>query len=341
MGSLNMTTKTPSTHLINESFEGVHQALDRVAVQAELSRLPFFRDDAALPELTAIRLNRHKPGRRCLIEYDLLVKQPSRRPWRLTLMAKIRMKSHDHSTWIVLNRLWAAGMNEQAGDGIALPHPVGEIPHWHMWLQSKVPGVTLERRLAGPLGEHLAERVAEAAHKIHRSGVPARRRHTMVDELQILHERLGKTARAYPQWSNRIGRIIDHCERLGNRVTSAPFCGIHRDFYADQIIADNEMLYLLDFDLYCKGDPALDIGNFIAHITEFSLRNLGDASALAHVEQALEARFLRLNPGISAQAIRAYATLTLARHIHISTLFTQRRPYTRALLELTEQRLGI
>jgi hypothetical protein len=26
-------------------------------------------------------------------------------------------------------------------------------------------------------------------------------------------------------------------------------CGIHRDFYADQVIVDGSRLYLLDFDL--------------------------------------------------------------------------------------------
>jgi len=42
MITLDMTMKTPLTQLVNETFEGAHQALDAVAVQAELSRLPFF-----------------------------------------------------------------------------------------------------------------------------------------------------------------------------------------------------------------------------------------------------------------------------------------------------------
>ena len=54
-----------------------------------------------------------------------------------------------------------------------------------------------------------------------------------------------------------------------------------------RIVGDGR-LYLLDFDLYCLGDPALDAGNFIAHVTEQSLRELGDATALAPVEEAKE-----------------------------------------------------
>jgi len=339
MNTFTVAVKAPPAALINERFEGVHQAFDAVAVQDELSRLPFFQRDGAFPQLSAIRLSRYKAGRRCLIEYDLLVKHPSRAPQLLTLMAKMRIKSHDHSTWAVVNGLWESGMNDQADDGIALPRPVGEIPHWHVWLQPKVPGVALAPLFAGPQGESLAERVAEAAHKIHHSSVPTQRHHSMADELAILSERLGRTASAYPQWSDRIECVINDCKDLGNSLPLTSLCGIHRDFYADQIIADDKMLYLLDFDLYCMGDPALDIGNFIAHITEYSLRILGDATALVHVEQALAAKFLQLNPHIDAQTINAYATLTLARHIHISTLFAERRAYTQALLELVEQRL--
>ena len=45
MGALNMITKTPSTHLINESFEGVHQTFDRVVVQANQRYAAMFKTD--------------------------------------------------------------------------------------------------------------------------------------------------------------------------------------------------------------------------------------------------------------------------------------------------------
>lgn len=332
---------SPSPTRINEAFTGFHQALDKVAVQAELARLPVFLRAEVFPQLLSLHLTRHKPGRRCLIEYSLLLKHPSRPPQHLTLMAKIRMKSHDHNAWAVINGLWQAGINQQASDAIMIPSPMGEIPHWHMLLQPKVPGLALEPLLAGPQGEHLAMRVAAAAHNIHRSGVPTQRHHTITDELNILHKCLSKTAHTHPQWAARIERVIEHCKRLGKRLPHTPNCGIHRDLYADQIIVDGDTLYLLDFDLYCLGNPALDIGNFIAHISEFSVRKLGNANALSHVEHALTTEYLQLNPSCTAEAIDTYTTLSLARHIYISTLFTVRRPFTQALLELTEQRLAL
>ncbi len=94
--------------------------------------------------------------------------------------------------------------------------------------------------------------------------------------------------------------------------------------------------------LYCLGDPALDIGNFIGHMSEQSLRQLGNPRALAGQERALEERFLQLS-GESAPkafgAIQCYTTLTLARHIYLSTQFPERQNFTEALLELCELRL--
>src|SRR5207249_11416229 len=108
----------------------------------------------------------------------------------------------------------------------------------------------------------------------------------------------------------------------------------------DQVIVDGRRLYLLDFDLYCEGDPGLDVGNFLGHVTEQALRTRGDPAALAGVERALEERFVELSGEATRPAVRAYATLTLARHVYLSTRFPDRRPYTERLLELCEERLG-
>src|SRR2546428_5003261 len=180
-----------------------------------------------------------------------------------------------------------------------------------MWLQRKVPGRPATDLLAAPAGVALARKIAEAACKLHRAGVPAERRHTMADELNILKTRLPAVAPPGSLWGRRVARLLDAADRLGAATPEATTCGIHRDFYADQVIVDGQRLFLLDFDLYCEGDPALDIGNFLGHVTEQSLRTLGDPMALADREAELEERFVELSGTAMRRAIRAYATLTL------------------------------
>jgi len=210
-----------------------------------------------------------------------------------------------------------------------------------MWLQERVPGQPVNQLLAEPGGAEIARRVAEAAHKLHQSGVWTDKRHRMSDELRILRECLQRVAADQPQWSARLKRVFRACRRLARVTPRLRPCPIHRDFYADQVLLARDRLYLIDFDLYCRGEPALDIGNFLGHVTEQCLRNYHDPSALGEVERALEDRFVELSGEGVRPAVHTYAVLTLARHIYLSTQFAERRHLTKRLIELCEERLGI
>jgi aminoglycoside phosphotransferase (APT) family kinase protein len=290
--------------------------------------------------LRAIRTVRYKPGRRCVIEYDLEVTRRDGPPEFVTLVAKARARGADTATYRLLQALRARGFDEASPDGVAVPEPVAVIPELGVWVQRKVHGPAATAVLAEPSGVALARRIAEAAHKLHQAAVPTLRRHTMADELRVLHRCLESLAECRPAWARRLGRLLSACDRLGDANPTRDACGIQRDFYPDHALLDGERLYLLDFDLYCTGDPALDVGNCIAHITEQSVRTHGDPRALADRETALEDRFVELAGEPTRQAVRAYALLTLARHVYLSTQFADRRAFTAVLLELCEHRLG-
>jgi hypothetical protein len=316
-------------------------ALDPIESQRQLGQcLRHLTGEYGTVHLMGIRVTRYKPGRRCVIEYDVEIEEPEAPPEVITLLGKVRRLRSGKSGYRLLDALWNAGFGDDSRDGISVPEPVGVVPEFRMWLQRKVPGRAASDLLAGPEGVELVRRIAEAAHKLHEARVPARRRHTMNDELRILHERLPLVAREEPRWARRIDRLLYACDHLGAATPEPAYRGVHRDFYADQVIVDGGRLYLIDFDLYCEGDPALDIGNFLGHITEHGLRTFGDCVALADLERAMEERFVGLSGGATRAAVRAYATLTLARHIHLSTMFEERRPFTESLLELCEDRLG-
>lgn len=315
-----------------------HLALDPSAVQPQLKQLARFMGTYASVQLRAIRVIRHKPGRRVVLEYDVAV--PTATGTReLTLIGKLRARHHGRAAYRLLDTLWHAGFATYSNDGISVPEPAGVISRFNLWLQHKVPGRPLAELLSSSASTALARRVADAIHKLHRAGVATEKRHTLADELRILHEHLPRVAQEHPDWNQRLKNVLAACDRLGATLPAPVECGIHRDFYADQVIVDGERLYLLDFDLYCAGDPALDIGNFAGHIIEQSVRLPDDS--LAKFEHALVERFVELTGPASRHAVAVYTTLTLVRHIYLSTLFPERRAFTGTLLELCEQRLGV
>jgi hypothetical protein len=317
-------------------------ALSPSAVKAAFKRgLPRLAGEEGHVVVKSIRVTRHKPGKRAVIEYDVRVEQDGLRTRKAILIGKIRAKRSGNEGFRLLELLWEAGFHDDSADGVSVPEPIGVLPKFRMWLQRKVHGTVASEALAGRHGLDVARRVAAGIHKVHRANVPADRAHTMADELQILRECLQKVSQAHPAWKARLDRIGVTCDRLGASIGTPRCCGIHRDFYPAQVIVSRSRLYLIDFDLYCLGDPALDVGNFIGHMTEESLRLRGDAAALRPFEQALEDRFVELSGPSLRPAVHAYTTLTLVRHIYLSTQFPERAPLTECLIELCEQRLGL
>ena len=287
-------------------------------------------------EVAAVRGTRHKPARRCVIEYDLC----SGAGLPQTLVAKVRVKGADRRTFALLRTLWEDGFNQDAPDGIHIPEPLAIVPELRMLVSAKAAGVSSGDVLYTPGNVDLARRMAAVAWKLHRAGVPSHRTHTAKDELLILRDRFAKVGVAHSDWSERLAKVLDRCERIASRLPPAQPVGIHRDFYPDQVLVDGPRCWLLDLDLYCLGDPAVDIGNFIGHMTEHSLRTVGDPDAFLKTEVVLRNEYVRLSGGATtAEAIDIYKLWTVARHIYISTLFPDRHAVTSRLLEYCERQI--
>src|SRR5256714_4426830 len=145
-------------------------ALDPVEAMTRLqSACTRFVDEAT--ELCAIRITRHKPGRRCVVEYDLESKRRSpshnhgQPQAKFTLLGKVRAKGLDKRTPQVLQGFCRAGFGANSIDRISVPEVAGAIPEFRMWLQVKVPGLAATELLEQPNGAVLARRIADAAHK--------------------------------------------------------------------------------------------------------------------------------------------------------------------------------
>jgi len=318
------------------------QALDPLQVHEQLNkRLPRLTGTDGSARLKTIRVIRHKPRRRCVVEYNVGISKPGRNEEQVVLIGKSRARRFGKSGYRLLDRIWNAGFDSASPDGVSVPEPIGVVSRFQMWFQRKVPGKTATHLLGHSNGVQLARRIAEAIHKLHRADIPSERTHRMDDELRILDECLVKVKELKPGLIPRLESVLRASRELGRSLPAPHACGIHRDFYPSQVIVDQERIYLIDFDLFCLGDPGLDVGNFIGHMIEQSLRENGDPQAWIKQQEALEERFVELSGPATRAAIHTYTTLTLVRHIYLSTQFSNRQPLTELLLSLCEQRLDL
>ena len=319
------------TTVIDPALPLLEQALDRRTATRHFAHEAL---GAGRWRIDAAELVRHKPGRRCLIEYRLAAGAGE----SIVLLGKMRARGADHRAYALQRALWQSAFGPAVADRIMVPEPVAIVPELGMWLQRKGPGRVLTE-LLDPAIVPDASRIALAIAKLHRSGIAARRHHTIADELRILDERLSSLARRCPEWKRRIKALLEAAIALAHRAEPAEERGIHRDFYPDQVLVHRDELRILDLDLYSVGDGAVDIGNFLGHVIEHGLRLRGTADFLAEWRAAFETAYRRLAGDVSGVNIRIYELLTLMRLVEISTRIPERRPFTALLLEDCEHRL--
>jgi len=322
---------------LDDALPMLRLALDPVTAHRQLTEHLGLHAGA---ELERIEVVRHKPGRRAIVEYRVNRPEgPGSGP--LAVLGKVRVRRYGKSGLRRLRSFRDAGFSPTATDGIAVPEPLGHIPEFRMWLQRKVPGTTLTGVLATDGGVAAARRAAEVAHKVHRAGVPTDDTHDLADEVAILRRHLPSVVQWWPDLAGRVSRLLDACDRRVAGARPGPPCGVHRDFYGDQVLVDGPRAWLLDLDLYCLGDPALDAGNFLGHVVELAIRSADEAPALAAAESAMRDRFLELHGRGSAPMVDLYTDLTLARHVYLSAVRPARRPYTPAIVAACEERFGL
>jgi len=314
-------------------------ALDPSVVQDRFRRLPELEARASGLLLRSVRVLRHKPGRRCLIEYELAGPDPTAEP--VFVLGKVRARGADLRTHGLARRLMECGFGPHSADGASIPPPLGVVPELGMWLQARVRGRPSTVLLPGSDGARVSMRLAEALHKLHRAPVSPGRSHTTSDEIAMLRERLQSMAGERPEWAPRLNRVYEACARAASGVEAPAPCLIHRDFYPDQAVVDGERVHIVDLDLCSWGDPALDVGNFVGHAVEQALRERGDPGALDGPTHALVERYAERAGRATTAAATVYATLTLARLLGLSVRFPERHATAPALLDLCEERLGL
>jgi hypothetical protein len=199
-------------------------------------------------------LLRHKPGRRAVIDYSLDITWPDGRTDEVAAIGKMRASRPPRTPTGCCGSCGATASRAtvpMASACLSCRH----VPALGLWLQRRVPGTLATVLLTTTAAAPLARRIAEAAHKLHHAGVVPEKTHGPADELAILERVLAVVRDAQPARRAALDHLLGGCRRLVATL-EAPATGIHRDFYADQIVVDGARLHLLDFDLYCAGHAA-------------------------------------------------------------------------------------
>jgi len=308
---------------------------DAIAVLPELNlllRVPGY--DEKLPGLTL----RHQPKRATRFLRELLAPREAPPDARVATsilnhrlgkrcVMRARLEGSDDSVSVVLRclkandrrhldnvaqmqKLWRHGFDASAPDRIRIPQVLGCSDELATVAIEDMPGQILGESRRWPLTQQATVAGTTLA-KLHACPIGLARHHRAADELTLLQDWVLLTQILRPELIDALeaARIRVHAGLTAQR--GLPRLS-HRDYYSKQLLYDGEQAVLIDFDTLCMAEPALDIGNYLAHR---ELAMLADEPADPDEADA----FLRaydaktpLPPAIAISAWRDAALLRLA-----------------------------
>lgn len=108
--------------------------------------------------------------------------------------------------------------------------------------------------------------------------------------------------------------ILEKAESLKTAPGSLVNCSlVHCDFYDKQIIVNGNAISFLDFDSLAIGDPAIDIGNFLAHLTLRGIQQKGNPNHYNRIKKCFLAAYLNNNETDLVKRIALYLLSSLLR----------------------------
>ncbi len=270
---------------------------DPVRMQAHL------RDATGDPELelTGVHVQRHKPGRRAILRYDVANAEPI---WGKIFASKRGPRVHKITKAICDARAF--------GPEVTLPDPISYDRELRLLLQRSVPGEPIDPRLlAGETA--LAGRIAEAIHALHASGLDLGREHDLEAELTPLDQRAREVGELFPALAEDAAELLARIRDRATSIQTWRLQPIHRDFYHDQVLADGDRLSVLDLDDAKMSEPAVDITNFAAHLDLLALQHPEHRAAIGRARDRFVARSRELDPDLNDRLMAFLTATTLLR----------------------------
>ena len=230
------------------------------------------------PELLGHRLGKRAAVR---LRYELKDKESKERTQGAVFLKMFKRRSdRGRELAETTNALVERGFTSDAA--VRVPSLVTYVPDWEMLVTENVPGVPLADLESSALRDGVCM-AARAIAALHRVELDPGRSHTVSDEISLLDgwvRLTGEVAYLPDAVIERTSRAFERVARELASIEHAPTALVHRDFYEKQVIIDGDRTVLIDFDTLAHADPAIDLGNFVAHIRLARAKGLDVPSGL-------------------------------------------------------------
>jgi hypothetical protein len=239
-----------------------------------LARTPSYR-------VSAIR---YRPNERHVLRYDSVERRGRLDGTIFAKMARGRDAGFDYRVGV-----HAADWLEGRQRGVHAVRPLACVAENDVLLYPLVHGVPLSQLFKGDDGEtgvylQRTGALLRALHELPSAFEPELKRHDPHREIKLMARASEHVQPLLPDVGARITEVLSRAGAIYDGLPNEPAGFIHGDFKADHILVDGGDLTVLDFDNCQMGDPALDLGKFLADLDYWN--SLGGAPSLPEARRA-------------------------------------------------------
>ncbi len=234
-------------------------------------------------ELTGYEVLGYRLEKRCVLRYTLNARNGSFNQRKI--IVKILRDSEFNKTVKILDDLKKKGFKYNSPDRITVPRILGSDSRLAAVFMEDVPGLSLHFLMDKAIFGQGCSAGGRTLLKLHGIDTGDLKTYTTGDELGNLQRFLELISNMYPEFRDSFESRFGE---LSSGVSEGPAKTVfsHRDFFDKQIIYSESRSALLDCDNAALAEPALDVGNFLAHLI---LRKLQHPDCAANIDSGIDA----------------------------------------------------
>jgi len=280
--------------------------------------------------ITGFEILGYRLEKRSVIRYD--VREQDRSPDSMKIVVKAYRRSGFSRSLKVIRTLEDKGFNSGSGGGFTVPGFLGSDSELGVIYMEDAPGISLHSLFEKDIFIKACSAAGRVLCKLHRLNADDLNNHTKLDELGNLRKLLELIYSMYPEIKESFNQEYKKlAESAGNDCPGNVFA--HRDFFDKQILYSDNRTTLLDCDNAAAADPALDAGNFIAHL---ALRRLQHSHCSRNIQSGMD-EFMTLYGNLEDSFIKRVFWWIQASRLRLAALYSLRPRWRNSVGDLLIQ----
>jgi len=242
----------------------------------KLRSVPLLRDKDF--EITECQVLGYRLERRCVLRYTLKI-GGDRGSEKRQVVVKVGRPSHVAKVLEISRRLSDSGFADNSSDCLTVPRIFAVDQESGAIFMEAVPGKSLHSLIDNPDFHDYCHSAGAILAKFHSMTLEHLHPYSVSDEIENLREIVDFAIEIFPVSGDIFSAAIDRLTAHGPDRNYPSTC-VHRDFYDKQILFSPKRITLLDCENAAISDPALDLGNFEAHLALRELQSPDSSSII-------------------------------------------------------------